>query len=449
MVRFRWAFCQLDSLARCHHQAAVERALASLPRNLDETYRRMIDSIPRELKSDAIRLLQFLVHSGRPLTLSEAKEIIATQIDNEPRGFSIKSRLYSNARVLEYCPGLVTVVPAAYGGPYEELHLAHFSVKEYLLNEQQLRLPSASICITKTCLAYLTSIEGNFPEIGWHFPLAQFAAEAWPKFAVAAETHEDTGREIMAFLRDETSFQRWRKLYEDWQWDGYEARVSRLYYACLSGLFRTASQLLREGADTNAQGGSYGNALQAAVVHGHLEIVQLLLAEGADVKAKTGIYGNALQAASAQGFVEIFQLLLAEGADITQRGIYGSALQAASAEGHIEIVQLLLAKGANVNAQAGNYGDALQAASVQGDVEIVELLLAAGADANAPGGYKGNALQAASARGYTDIVRLLLAYGADVNTQGGYEGNALQAASARGYTDIVQLLLDEGAGEEH
>ncbi|KAH7112282.1 hypothetical protein B0J13DRAFT_461448, partial [Dactylonectria estremocensis] len=84
-----WAFCQLDSLARCRHEAAIETALAALPRDLDETYRRMIENIPKELKNDAIRLLQFLLHSERPLQLAEAIEVIATQIENDSPGFDI------------------------------------------------------------------------------------------------------------------------------------------------------------------------------------------------------------------------------------------------------------------------------------------------------------------------------------------------------------------------
>ncbi|KAK2603443.1 hypothetical protein QQS21_004394 [Conoideocrella luteorostrata] len=91
---FRWAICQLDSLARCRHEAAIEKALVSLPPNLEETYRRMVESIPKEDKDDATRLLQFLVYSKRPVKLTEAKEIIATQVENEPRGFDVKRRLF-------------------------------------------------------------------------------------------------------------------------------------------------------------------------------------------------------------------------------------------------------------------------------------------------------------------------------------------------------------------
>jgi ankyrin repeat protein len=59
--------------------------------------------------------------------------------------------------------------------------------------------------------------------------------------------------------------------------------------------------LLDKGADVNAQGGYYGNALQAATSSGHRETVTLLLDKGADVNAQDGYYGNALQAAASSG----------------------------------------------------------------------------------------------------------------------------------------------------
>ena len=55
---------------------------------------------------------------------------------------------------------------------------------------------------------------------------------------------------------------------------------------------------LEKGADVNAQGSKYGNALQAALVEGYQEIAKMLLEQGADVNAPGGPYGNALRAAS-------------------------------------------------------------------------------------------------------------------------------------------------------
>ncbi|KAI6785924.1 uncharacterized protein J7T54_006263 [Emericellopsis cladophorae] len=443
---FRWAFCQLDSLARCRHATAMERALACLPRNLDETYRRMLESVPEELKRDALRLLQFLVHSTRPLRLAEAVEVIATQTAGESAGFDVKSRLFSKADVLEYCPSLVVVVHAA----DDELHLSHFSVKEYLLGIDQMQLPAASISITKTCLVYLTDIGGNQTEIKQNFPMARFAAEAWVGFAASAQASRNVLEASVSFLGGEATFQRWCRLYQQdrsWDNDPGPPRGSRLYYACLGGLYGAAELLLDKGADVKSQGGLFGNSLQAASSEGYIEVVRLLLDKGADVKAQGGFFGNALQAASWRGNIDIVRLLLEKGADVNAQGgrRFGNSLQAASWQGHIEVVRLLLEKGADVKAQGGEYGNALQVASWKGNIDIVRLLLEKGADVKAQGGRYGNALQAASGGGHDEVVRLLLDEGADVKAQGGEYGNALQAASCEGYIEVVRLLLDEGA----
>ena len=39
--------------------------------------------------------------------------------------------------------------------------------------------------------------------------------------------------------------------------------------------------LIQKGADINAQGGLYGNALQAASARGHVEIAEMLIQNGA------------------------------------------------------------------------------------------------------------------------------------------------------------------------
>ncbi|KAH1564254.1 hypothetical protein KXX17_003875 [Aspergillus fumigatus] len=377
---FRWAFCQMDSLARCRHEASMEEALASLPLNLNETYERMMESIPTEVKDDAIRLLQFLVHSDRPLTLAEAKEVIATQIKNKSQGFHIKRRLFCETDVLYYCPNLVAIVHTT----VKELHLAHFSVKEYLLGENHFRIPTASISITRTCLTYLTDIKGSHREIRRGFPMARYAAKIWTRHAALAQGIEDIVQMTVKFLEKEATFQRWARLYQaDVSWKGYPGppRGSRLYYACFDGLVAPARELIGKGVDVNAQGGLYGNALQAASYKGYQEIVKLLLGTGADINAQGGENGSALQAASHKGYQEIVKLLFGKGADVNaQGGIYGTALQAASLEGHHEIVELLLGKGADVNTQGGEFGNALQAASLEGHHEIVKLLLGKVAD---------------------------------------------------------------------
>ena len=91
--------------------------------------------------------------------------------------------------------------------------------------------------------------------------------------------------------------------------------------------------------------------------------------------AEGGFYGNALQAASHGGNKAIVKLLLENGEVKAEGGQYGNALQAACYGGNEAIVKLLLENGAEVKAEGGEYGNALQAASYRGNEGIVKLLI--------------------------------------------------------------------------
>lgn len=163
---------------------------------------------------------------------------------------------------------------------------------------------------------------------------------------------------------------------------------------------------------------------------GHLEVVKLLLLrQGADVNAQGGEYGNALQAASYGDHVEVVKLLLDNGADVNAKGgYYSNVLQGASLVGHIEVVKLLPDKGADMNAQGRKHDNALVVASALGYVGVVKLLLDHSADVNAQGRDCGNAMQEASVGGRRDVVK-----GADVNAQGEYCCACDTIASLLGY----------------
>ncbi|KAH0602388.1 uncharacterized protein H6S33_008727 [Morchella sextelata] len=112
----------------------------------------------------------------------------------------------------------------------------------------------------------------------------------------------------------------------------------------------TAPKIAKSHSYVNAQGGRYGNALQAAAYNGHEKIVQMLLDRGADVNAQGGLYGNTLQAAASLGREKVVQMLLDRGADVNaQGGLYRNALQAATRSKYEKIVEMLLARGAISN----------------------------------------------------------------------------------------------------
>ncbi|KAK2059928.1 hypothetical protein LY76DRAFT_677679 [Colletotrichum caudatum] len=352
---FRWAACQLDAIAKCLHLRAIQEALENLPSTLNETYKRMLQNIPPEFESDAIRLLQFLVHGGKPLRLPAAIDVIATQPDGEERGFYKDRRLFRKEDILRYCPSLVviTIVPQSEVSEEEdwsddqedededdedkddedeeedyedededyedkdendrivkEIHLAHFSVKEYLTRDERFQLAAASVAIAKTCLVYLIYVVLHFS-----FPLKKYAQEVWMHHARLAEHSDDVVFQLS---------QRYIRVTASLNQSGFFTTLltlpnilgipcaapatllsEELYCACEAGLLRVSRSILERGADVNARVGQLGNVLQNASLNGHREVVQLLLDAGANVSAKGGSYGNALKAASYSGHQEI------------------------------------------------------------------------------------------------------------------------------------------------
>ena len=76
-------------------------------------------------------------------------------------------------------------------------------------------------------------------------------------------------------------------------------------------IFLCKKLVIRRGADVNAQGYLYSNALHTASFRGHEKVVSMLLERGADVNAQGGEYGNALQAASIGGYKKVVKMLIA------------------------------------------------------------------------------------------------------------------------------------------
>jgi ankyrin repeat protein len=446
----------------------LRKSLATLPQTLDQTYDRILSAISEEDCKYAIRILQWLTFSARPLSVEEIAEVAAVDVGRDP-AFDRDEVLEDPLEALNICSSLVTIttskVDGRVGSAQQIIALAHYSVQEYLVSDrikqgsakhysmQEVECHSA---LARGSLKYLTQLAHPLSkEVLEGSALARYSAKFWSSHLQKTGYEIEQVSQLAMSIMDiqEPAYLTWIQLHDpDQPWMGLnlgrslDSVATPVYYAAQLGLSTITRLLLDKGADVNAQGGEYGNALQAASWRSHDKIVKLLLDKGADVNAQGGEYGNALQAASFNGNKKIVKLLLDKGADVNaQGGRYGNALQAASLGGHEAVVQLLLDKGADVNAQGGRYGNALQAASSRGHEAVVQLLLDKGADVNAQGGGYSNALQAASFDGNEKIVKLLLDKGADVNAQGGRYGNALQAASLEGHEAVVQLLLDRDA----
>jgi ankyrin repeat protein len=453
----------------------LRKSLAALPQTLDQTYDHILSTISEEDSEYAIRILQWLTFSARPLTVEEIAEVVAIDVARDP-AFDRDEVLEDPLEVLNICSSLVTITANKAEWPRPEqriVALAHYSVQEYLVSNRIMQGSAKQYsmqevechnAITKGCLRYLTQVQQPLSfDILDASALARYAAEFWNSHLRKTENEKEKVSQLAleALLIEKPTCLTWTQLYDpDFPLEGpdltkgIESIATPLYYAARLGLSTVTTMLLNQGADVNAQGGLYGNALQAASVGGHEAIVKMLLNRqpGADVNAQGGHFGNALQAASAWGHIKIVEILLDKNTNANinaQGGFYGNALQAASAEGYVQIVKMLLNSKAQVNAQGGQLNTALLAASARGHEEIVRILLNENADAHVTvqgeGSGHGSALQAASAGGYEHIVNILLAKNVDVNAKCGFYGNALQAASSKGHGQVVKILLAKKA----
>ncbi len=452
---------------------------------MDETYARIINTIPDRHKEKAIRILQLLVFSERPLRIEELVDAIAVDPHEAPY-FDPKNRMPIPREISEYCSSLVVLVATTSPRCYEDdvkietpedseddmypmfaddsaynseddsqdddeemrLQLAHFSVKEYLISDRleehlarHFQVMAARTSLATVCLAYMLHLGQDIPlgEITQSFPFAEYCARYWIVHAAARKDRGETLHRLAMelFLIREQAYRNCFRL--RYHLPGSSIRLKEttlrpaLWYAAYEGLEYEVQGLLEHHVDVNAEDSRC--ALQDASENGHVGVVRLLLDKGVDVNAPGGTWGNALLNACTRGHEEVVKLLIDRGASIDAgTEIYGNPLQAASLNGHERITELLLDRGADVNARCGYYGNALGAASTMGHTSVVKLLLDKGVNVD------DNALTLACYQGLEEIVKLLLDRGANNNN-----GAALSRASRRGHEGLVKLLLDKGA----
>jgi ankyrin repeat protein len=435
----------------------LQKALAGLPPDLDQTYERILGTIDGDYSPYALRILQWVAFSIRPLFIDEVAEVVAIDPKRDP-AFDCDEVLEDPLEVLNICSSLVTMV-VDQGSPRQVVELAHYSVKEYLVSDRictgkaamySMREDTSHDSIAASCLGYLLQLPE--PSLGLKFlrpcGLAGYSTPYWPSHVEkAGERSKGTTEAIIRLLDEkEVAYINWVILYEHRQpGPDHKDIPEPLYYAASFGLIDVVKLLLDKGANVNAQKGidNNGSALYAASYRGHEATVKLLLDKGAMPPANCEDIYEPLHAASQNGHEAVVKLLLNKFADIYTTGeCYSESLLEASFQGHEAIVKLLLDKGA-VTGEC--YSKALYAASLEGSEATVKVLLDKSAIFPKRADCYGEALWVASYGGHEAVVKLLLDMCDIVPGTARYYDTALDTAANKHHEAVVKLLLDKGA----
>ena len=467
--RFRWVYCQFETLRRCF-PASIRRTLDELPETLDGTYKQTLLGIDKQKRDYACRLFQCLVVSKRPLRVEELAELFAIQPNAEAIPTFDPSFRPENPEefILSACSTLVAVLN---DNGRKIVQFSHFSVREYLTSNRiaisehvslfHVLPRQAHAFIARACLSILLQLDDRVDRDNIrNFPMASYAAQ----YLVDHARFEDVSAEIQHGL--ECLFDRNKPHFAAWLWlYNIDSSLSSLgifvrpvqplqhplYYAALCGFRDIAEHLLDAyPQDVNARGGERGTPLNAAVDKRHLNVAILLLERGADIESRDRRSRTPLHIASYLGYDEVASLLINRGADLNAKGVERETpLHLALERDHDEIVQLLLDHGADANFPDNRGLTALHLAYWVSYDHIVRLLLDHGADANHADSDGLTLLHHASLERHSDITQLLLDSGADTNCSDSDGLTPLHFASRGGYDLAVQLLLDHGADPNH
>ena len=209
------------------------------------------------------------------------------------------------------------------------------------------------------------------------------------------------------------------------------------------------SLLLHARASVDAMNGKGESALDVALFHAPIEMVDLLKSYGAKSSMTTADGGCLLHAAALQKRPDVLDAALSSlakiGVDLNQQDRAGrTPLHVAVASGDPDLVFPLLKMKASTEVQADDGATPLRLAVSQGDLPITTMLLNDGADRNSLGADAVPLIVLATEVSVPVALALVRA-GADLNQPDSNGRTALEVAVSRGEHELCELLLTKGA----
>ncbi|WYZ39892.1 hypothetical protein EsH8_IV_000233 [Colletotrichum jinshuiense] len=509
--QFLWLKMQEESLRKGMNKKQLQQTINNSPIGLNQVYDYSWTRITRYGELERLRafaILRWAAFALRPLTVYEITEAALLddlgdlQLEDLPDAVDED---YIETEIVGLCSPLLDIRNESLPTDQQTVHLAHFTVREYLLLNLPLpkwlqkneRLHASyekmqNTFLSKACLYYINSDRvwknsivdpsltlgisfRNYAATSWHrhiklglesdktflriavgfFSKMNSAWDAWrvfmeSEFAKQEKTLAETNppgplyNAVRLHLTDLITI-----LIQEGECDVNEASSwgrSALFYACWNGSVDIAAMLLRNGADATFADKDGRTPMYAASDQGHVEVVKLLLENGADITVESKNGWTPANIASQNGHIEVVKLLLENGADIAVTTNDGwTPVNIASEYGHIEVVKLLLENGADITVAEKDGWTPVNIASQNGHIEVVKLLLENGTDITVTTNNGWTPVNIASQNGYIEVVKLLLENGADITVATNDGWTPVNIASQNGHIEVVKLLLENGA----
>jgi hypothetical protein len=384
--------------------SSIRKVLDELPITLDDTYERILLSIPKEKFQHARRLFQCIVAAIRPLRVEELAEIFAIKFNPNEGTNLVEGWRPENAEeaVLSACSSLIAVIDDQGS---KIVQFSHFSVKEYITSDRlqtsdighvcdyYIPLEPAHALLARACIAVLLQLDEKVDRKRVAtFPLAGYASEHWldhAKFENVKSHIRDALEHLFNQKRPHLRACIWmHNLDLDYSYDsGYSAaeqppplKATPVYYAVFCGFSELAKWLITTHAeDVNAKCCYDRTPLHVASQEGHVDAVRVLLDYGVHVNSQNDVKWTPLHYASQGGNLNVVQLLLEHDATLNALSISDTTpVHLASQAGRLEVVRLLCDRGADVHIRVDGM-TSFQEATRLGHHDVAQLLLEYGA----------------------------------------------------------------------
>jgi hypothetical protein len=334
--RFLLARLHTDSLLDKRTAKDVKATLAKLTKGaaaLDVAYGEALQRIESQLEGDrelARKTLSWITLAKRPLTTAEICCALAVEPDED--GMDPENVLTSDDLV-SVCAGLVVVDQES-----AVIRLVHYTTQEYLERTGDEWNPCGKLHIAATCLTYLSfstfrsgccSSDEKFEARLQQNQFLDYAAKHWGSHVRKVET--EVADHACRLLRGKSFPCVAQVLWApDYKYGGYSNAYpvsTALHYTSQFGLTGITEKVLAtENVPivdaVNARDSRDNTPLTIAAKNGQYEMARMLLDKGAEVNAQGGLYGNALYAASDEGHEQVVKMLLDKGAEVNAQGGY-------------------------------------------------------------------------------------------------------------------------------